>query len=879
MLRVTPCTSAEGASRYYTTADYYTEGQELEGRWRGEGARMLGLSGAFSRDDGTDLCNNRDPSSGERLTARTKGNRRVGYDLNWHAPKSLSLLYGVTGDERLLEAFRDSVDETMVDMEREMATRVRKAGGNDERTTGNMVWGEFVHTTSRPVGGVPDPHLHAHCFVMNATFDPVEERWKAGEFAGLKRDAKYFEAKFHSRLARRIEELGLPTERTKAGWEIAGLDQATLKSFSRRTVLIEEKALREGISDPEAKGRLGAGTRERKASQLSIGQLRELWRERLDDRARIAIDRLNDRIGGERVAERDVAEDAVRLAEEHCFERASLVPERRLAAEALRRGYGAARADAIEKALGERSLLGAERNGVRHVTTREVLAEEAAMLDFARSGRGRCEPFIRGPHAFARDWLGEGQRRAVEHILSSPDRVILVRGAAGTGKTTMTREAVDAIAASGTKVHLFAPSADASRNTLRGEGFSEADTVARLLVDERMQERARGGVLWIDEAGLVGTRTMGRVFDLAKRIDARVILSGDRRQHGSVERGAALRLLEDEAGLRPAELKEIRRQSGEYRQAVEALSDGRIDEGFRKLSRLGWIREVKAADRDAELARAYVRSVEAGKSVLVVSPTHREGERVAKEIRDRLKEVGVVSKDEREILRLVPRHLTVSERADPVNLEPGDVAVFSQNAKGRRRGERVEIRSGAPALPSPERFDIFGASKIAVAKGDTVRVTRGGTTADGAHRLEGGSTYRVAGFTRGGDIALDNGWTISKDFGFLDQGYVVTSHASQGRTVDRVLIAQSSDSFAASSREQFYVSVSRARERATVFTDDRSRLLDAVRQTDERMSATELMRPARRKDRVRKAVRQVTATRRREPARARDERRLERDHG
>lgn len=879
MLRVTPCTSAEGASRYYTTADYYTEGQELEGRWRGEGARMLGLSGTVTREDWTELCNNRDPESGDRLTARTKGNRRVGYDLNWHAPKSLSLLYGVTGDERLLEAFRDSVDETMVDMEREMSTRVRKAGGNDERTTGNMVWGEFVHTTSRPVDGVPDPHLHAHCFVMNATFDGVENRWKAGEFAGLKRDARYFEAKFHSRLARRMEELGLATERTKAGWEIAGIDQATLKAFSRRTVLIEEKALREGISDPDAKGRIGAGTRERKASELSIRQLRHAWRERLDAKAATVIEDLSQRIGSERVAERDLAEDSVRLAEEHCFERASLVPERRLAAEALRRGYGAVKADAIEQAIAERSLLRGERNGVKHVTTREVLAEEAGMLHFGRSGRGRCEPFVRGTHTFSRDWLGEGQKRAVQHVLSSPDRVILVRGVAGTGKTTMTREAVDAIEAAGTKVHLFAPSADASRNTLRGEGFADADTVARLLVDERMQQRARGGVLWIDEAGLVGTRTMARVFDLADRIDARVILSGDRRQHGSVERGAALRLLEDEAGLRPAELKEIRRQSGEYRQAVEALSDGRVEDGFRQLSRLGWIREVKAGDRDIELAREYVRSVEAGKSTLVVSPTHREGERVANEIRDRLKEIGVVSKDERQVLRLVPRHLTASERADPVNLTPGDVAVYAQNAKGRRCGERVEIRAGLPALPNPERFDVFGPASLAIAKGDTVRITRGGMTADGAHRLEGGSTYRVAGFTRGGDISLDNGWTISKDFGFLDQGYVVTSHASQGRTVDRVLIAQSSDSFAASSREQFYVSVSRARERATVFTDDKSRLLEAVSRSEDRMSATELMRPARRRERVRTLARRVSASRRREPAKTRDDRGMERDHG
>lgn len=46
MLRIIQNTSAAGAKTYYSTADYYSEGQELAGVWRGEGGRLLGLSGA-----------------------------------------------------------------------------------------------------------------------------------------------------------------------------------------------------------------------------------------------------------------------------------------------------------------------------------------------------------------------------------------------------------------------------------------------------------------------------------------------------------------------------------------------------------------------------------------------------------------------------------------------------------------------------------------------------------------------------------------------------------------------------------------------------------------------------------------------------------------
>jgi ATP-dependent exoDNAse (exonuclease V) alpha subunit len=70
----------------------------------------------------------------------------------------------------------------------------------------------------------------------------------------------------------------------------------------------------------------------------------------------------------------------------------------------------------------------------------------------------------------------------------------------------------------------------------------------------------RGQVLWIDEAGLLSARQMRGIFQLAEKQDCRVILSGDTAQHTSVERGDALRLLETYAGLKAAQLTEIRRQ-------------------------------------------------------------------------------------------------------------------------------------------------------------------------------------------------------------------------------------------------------------------------------------------------------------------------------
>lgn len=851
MLRVTQSTNPAGAKCYYSSADYYSEGQELIGQWRGKGAARLGLRGEIRKAEWDALCDNRNPQTGKTLTQRVKTPRRVGYDFTFDVPKSVSVLYGLTGDGRILDAFRESVEITMQEIEAEMKTRVRTDGRNENRETGNMVWGQFIHTTARPVGGIPDPHLHAHCFVFNTTWDGKEGRWKAGQFADLKRDAPYFEAVLHSRLARRMEELGLGVTRTKKAWELAEVPPSVIKAFSRRTSLIDKVARDAGITDPYAKAGLGAKTREGKRRQLAAEQLRDSWTARLTAEERSALDTAATSLGRGAIApDERSAKHAVQNAIDHVFERNSVVPERALAREALKRSYGSASVESVHRHLEGANLVTAEREGRQLVTTREVLAEEQTMIAFAREGRGACRALGSPSRAIQRDWLNRDQRQAVAHVLQSHDRVIVVRGAAGVGKTTMMKEAVEAIEVSGTRVFTFAPSADASRGVLRDvEGFAGADTVARLLLDERLQSEIQGQAIWIDEAGLIGTRTMAQVFDLAEHRDARVILSGDTRQHGPIERGTALRLLEEEAGLVPAEIREIQRQRGDYKLAVHALSEGRTEAGFRQLDKLGWIREVPEADRYKLMATDYIATLDQRKSALVVSPTHAEGERITDEIRAGLRATGRLGSDERQFLSLDNANLTQADRADFVNYEPDDVLVFHQNAKGFDKGQRIAAEDGPLPLDQAARFQVFHPCLLPVAPGDVLRITRNGTTTDGKHKLNNGALYSVRGFAENGDIVLHNGWRLAKDYGHIAHGYVTTSHASQGKSVQKVLIGQSSTSFPASSREQFYVSASRGKEQAVIYTDNKAELLEAVGRADERLSATEFLADSRLRER------------------------------
>ena len=188
-----------------------------------------------------------------------------------------------------------------------------------------------------------------------------------------------------------------------------------------------------------------------------------------------------------------------------------------------------------------------------------------------------------------------------------------------------------------------------------------------------------------------------------------------------------------------------------------------------------------------------------------------------------------------------PTHLTDAQKADATQYEPGDLLQFHQNAPGYKKGSRLIVSEGVkPPTELANRFEAYRPAQLALGVGDRIRVTAGYKTKDGKHRLSNGSLVTVQGFTKRGDIIVDHGWVIDRDFGHLSHGYVVTSHASQGVTVDKVFVGISSESFPATYQRTAYVALTRGREQAQIFTDDLNDLLKAVSRPDDPLSATEL---------------------------------------
>ena len=312
-----------------------------------------------------------------------------------------------------------------------------------------------------------------------------------------------------------------------------------------------------------------------------------------------------------------------------------------------------------------------------------------------------------------------------------------------------------------------------------------------------------------------------------------------------------------------AEVTEILRQQGDYKKAAQLMSEGRTEEAFDQLDKLGWIKQQADSDRHQLLAAAYLSAGKEKKkpgqykSALVVSPTHAEGERITAAIREGLKARGSLE-GERLVAAWVPAHLTDAQKTDATEYSPGDLVQFQQNAKGFTKGSRLIVRDGeSPPIEVANRFEVYRPVQLALGVGDRIHITAGGKTKDGKHRLSNGSLMTVQGFTKQGDIIVDHGWVIGRGFGHLTHGYVVTSHASQGVTVDKVFVGLSSESLPATNQRTAYVALTRGKLQAQIFTDDRYELLRAMKRLDNPMSATELaaMPPEKRATRRRRGKR------------------------
>jgi len=883
MLAAKPQSSLKDAKRYFkehlSVGDYYTEGQQVSGQWFGKGAEDLGLTGATHMDEFVRLCENLHPQTGEKLTLRQNAtrieigadgrehemaNRRVFYDFTFSPTKSVSIAALAGQDHRIVEAHEQAVTTALHQLQSFASTRVRKDGQCTDRTTGNIVATVFRHETSRAL----DPHLHSHCILFNATFDPVEKQWKALQNHEMLAAQKFVENVYYHELARALVKFGYQIEnRPRGDFEIKGISPDLVKKFSKRHEEIDQKTRELLEREPEkAEGNIATireniahKERARKIRDIGLETLRAIWDGQLTTPEKESLRRIT---SGQPVisdASDNVGEKAVAWAEEHLFERRSVVHEHELWRHALEHARGRdVSLEQIQDCTRRRDYLRFEEHPGK-VTTREHLLREWEIVHTAKEGVGDCNPLVWHPPPL-NPKLDEEQRQALDALVSNINRVSVFRGGAGTGKSFVLRELVEQVRDGGRKVVILAPQRQQVVDMERA-GFPSPTTVSGFLA---RRELAEGAAVIVDEAGQIGGKQMLELIRLVRERNARLILSGDTRQHGAVEASDALLAIERHAGVKPVELHKIRRQDPalgqnedervqikQYRQAVKLAASGKLDESFSQLDKMGAVVRCSMIDQAGKLADEYLGLAEKSVSAVVVSQTWAEVQRVNEQVRDKLKAKGLIGANDVTVQTLEKIDLTKAQKRDERFYPAEAVIVFNQQvreaqagAKGKlggivKAGLLVEVDGRFVTVTDKvlDKITVCRPQETKVAENDRLQLKANRQLASGS-RVTNGELVTVKSVGADGKIMLTDGRVLDSSYREFLPGYAVTSYGSQGKTVDYVLFSDSTVK-AATNAQQWYVSISRGRRGIRIFTPDKEQLRENIRRSGHRPLAME----------------------------------------
>jgi conjugative relaxase-like TrwC/TraI family protein len=585
MIRVTTihASSASASARYYTKYLSDAPGEE-PGQWSGHQADEFGLSGTVETEALERLLSGRNPVSGTQLgyplIDRKLANGRAikavaGFDATFSAPKSVSVLWALTGDRNLLEAHDVAVAAALTHLERfGSTTRIRHDGSRLHPDTNGLTFAVFRQTTSR----ADDPQIHTHA-VISAKVRTADGRW-------LALDAHYL--KWYQRMLGGLYQSVLRNEvshRFGYDWapivngqaEIAGFPEELRAVFSKRgeeveaalKVKIDEFHLREGRAptrfERAAMEREAAVDTRGRKSGLGSAELVTRWQAEAAEvgwtaeRLREQVDRAG--------AERSPA-DPVSVADvvgavsgtRSSWHRAAIVQAicdlHRPVSQFSGRQWAATierAADAVlercidldppsdtvqRRASDGRSVWIAP--AAPRFTSNAVLSQEEHIVTWALDAQ--TDPPARSK-TIDRDGLDVLQGEAAAAVAGG-DRVVLVVGPAGAGKTRMLAAAVTDLHAHRRPVFGVAPTAKAARVLERDTGMG-SDTVAMLLQEWHRDDRpprpdyrlAAGTTLIVDETGILSTPSLHQLVCLAERQRWRLVLVGDHRQLQAVGRG------------------------------------------------------------------------------------------------------------------------------------------------------------------------------------------------------------------------------------------------------------------------------------------------------------------------------------------------------
>ena len=756
------------ASYFERTAgrsDYYETGGEPPGRWAGGYAERLGLIGTLDAGELAKLMQGYHPKTGLALVKNAGEEHAPGWDCTYSAPKPVSAVWAVADRQTQLDiqaAHGQAVAYANSYLESQAITARRGHLGAIREQVPGVLIATYEHSTSRS----GDPQLHTHSLVFN-----VAER-ADGTVGGVDLDTRHKMAAgalYRVALAENLRQLGYEIARDGDSFQIVGVPDKLTDYWSSRHNEIHEAMNAAGLSSYEQSKKISLETRETKG-EINRSESFAQWQAEglANGFGREQVTALQSPYPtaplptpGEEKILRELTDRNSTFTQLQALHRVAVEAQGAMSADQARAFVG--------DVLGHREAVHLERDGRQFYTTQEMRAIEKSMVARAvgMAADTRHEVSAESLESVtAGRGLSVEQEKALRHITRETGAVAAVEGWAGTGKSFMLDAARSAWEKSGHTVIGAALSGRAAEGLQSSSGIP-SQTIHRTLDDIRRGDLRLDprSVLVVDEAGMVASRQMASLIDHCRQAGAKLVLVGDSRQLQPVEAGGAFKAITTRVGH--AEMTDVRRQAAQAdREMARAFREGRAVDALQNLAsrdRLHIAGNMRRAGVNA--VRAWVSDIQSGKSSAILAASRREVHEI------------------------------------------NSVARVAAREAGMLRGEDVNIQTAMGCR------DFAAGDRVVFTRNNRDLGVKNGTTAIVKHVDSERIVFAVAGHHRG---EPEREFPIKHSTGYThyDHGYCLTTHKSQGQTLDRVRVVAGD----MTGREWSYVAASRAREETHVHT-------------------------------------------------------------
>jgi len=682
--------------------DYYAVSSETLGRFVGRGAVAFGLAEsevspvALERLFGAGA----DPRTGEALGrgfAPDKAGVVAGFPLSFSPPKSVSVLWACANEQisaEVLAAHEAAVEVAIAFLDEHAAFTRRGHAGVLQVDTEGLVGVTFVHRTSRAA----DPQLHTHLLISNKV-RAADGKWLALDgrelFTQQKGAGMLYKAALRAELTRRCDVAWTEVDENGIA-EIVGVPKALADAWSTRRNDLKRLA-NELIAESEADmGRTMTSGERTEIYQLaayrtrtpkidagtSTTELRGRWHDEamdfghdpntwLSDLTGRGQSKLDQRVVAMTARDDTYIAEAIRRLEDSSatFGRADVVEVLSTIVTSTDAASIRARIEELaSKLLVETSVISLaaplpaeppsslrrrdgmsaiERHGAVRFATKATLRHEASILDAVTNGQRAGVAVVDGGLAaevLDRSRLGDDQRDAVRALVTGGERVALLVGPAGAGKSRAL-DAARAIWEQGDYQPIgLAPSAMAA-GVLAEEAGLRSETLAKFLVELKRGVPVLDGhsVVILDEAGMARSDDLARLIEAVARSNAKLVLAGDPQQLGAVGPGGIFRTLVDDHGGNA--LETVRR----FHRAWEAAASLRLRARDASILPV-YLRHGRIADGSKEQMidhafRAWKEAREEGATTVVMAGDNATATEIALRCRADLVANGEVARE------------------------------------------------------------------------------------------------------------------------------------------------------------------------------------------------------------------------------------------